>query len=195
MAIGHKEYRFIWLTVEILVVLSAIASVSLLRSVLAGLLERPRVRQGATALLLAGWAGASAALAATDAIWPNWNRFAARMQTMADAGRQTELCGIAVYGIDYWSASYAYFQRDKPIYYPWRPDPADLPAALKQSSAGYNYIMAPAETAVQMPADYRQLSCRSDGTERICLYRRAGHCDAAAASNDLLQSVIASRGY
>lgn len=195
MAIGHKEYRFIWLTVEILLLLSAIASVSLLRSVLGRWMEFRWANRLATVSLLAGWAAASAALAATDKVWPNWDRFAARMQTMADAGRRPELCGLAVYGIDYWSASYSYFQRDEPIYFPWRPVGTDLPVALRQSSPGYNFIMAPARRAAEVPVNYREHSCRSDGSERICLYRRDGPCDPVAAKHDLLQIVIAKYGY
>ncbi len=195
MAIGHKEFRFIWLTVEILLVLSAIASVSLLRSLLPDRFNGRWGRRMAMTLLLAGWTGASAALAATDTIWPNWNLFGARMQVMADAGRRPELCGIAVYGIDYWSASYTYFQRSEPIYFPWRPEPAARPLALKGGAPGYNFIMAPAAATVELPGDYRPLSCRFDGTERICLYRRTGGCDPQSARHLLLQRVIASRGY
>jgi hypothetical protein len=195
MAIGHKEFRFIWLTVEILLVLSAIASVSLLRSLLTDRLNGRWGRRMAMTLLLAGWTGASAALAATDTIWRNWNLFGARMQVMADAGRRPELCGIAVHGIDYWSASYTYFQRSEPIYFPWRPEPAARPLALKEGAPGYNFIMAPAAAAVELPGDYRPLSCRFDGTERICLYRRAGRCDPQSARHLLLQHVIASRGF
>lgn len=193
-AIGHKEYRFIWLTIEIFVLLSAIASAGLLGR----LLDRRRAgkagRAFATALLMAGWAAGSLALAQRDRIWPNWNRFGSRMQATADAGRVEGLCGIAVYRTDYWSASHVYLRRDVPIYFPYRRDRAAANRPLARSAPAYNVILAPAGAAGVMPAGYRMLSCRYDGGQRTCLYRRSGGCDPETAERELLQHVIARRG-
>jgi hypothetical protein len=195
MAIGHKESRFIWLTVEIFVLLSAIASVELARRLLDRRRAGSRAYVIAAILLAVGWAGASAALASTDRTWPNWNRFGARMQATADVGRVPELCGLAVHGIDYWSASHLYLRRDVPIYLPYRRNRAEAVQALARSAPAYNLVMAPAKSAGEIPGDYQQLSCRFDGEEKICLYRRPGGCNSAGAEQELLQRVIADYGY
>lgn len=195
MAIGHKEYRFIWLTIEILVLLSAIASAQLLCRILDRWQAGARARGVAAALLIAGWAGSSVALAVDDRIWPNWNRFGARMQATADAGREPGLCGFAAHQLDFWSVSYVHLRRDVPIYYPFRRNPQRAAAALARSAPAYNLIMAPAEAAGEIPSDYRPLSCRFDGGQRICLYRRGGGCDPAVGERELLQRVIVQYGY
>lgn len=195
MAIGHKEYRFIWLTVEILVLLSAIASAHLLCRILDRWQTGARARGVAAALLIAGWAGSSVALAANDRIWPNWNRFGARMQATADVGRDPRLCGFAAHRLDFWSVSYFHLRRDVPIYYPYRRNPQQAAKALVQSAPAYNVIMAPAKASGDIPSGYHPLSCRFDGGEHICLYRRAGGCDPAAGEPELLQKVIVQYGY
>ena len=195
MAIGHKESRVIWLTVEISILLSAIASTDLIQRVVRRRTDNARALRLAAGLLVLGWAGLSAALAVSDRMWPNWNRFGARMQSMNDAGRLPQLCGIAVHRIDFWSASHFYLRRDVPIYLPYRRDPVQAAQALSRATPAYDLIVAPANAAGEVPPGYRSLSCRFDGSEKICLYRRPGGCDPAAGKTELLQRVIAEYGY
>lgn len=195
MAIGHKEYRFIWLTVQILVLLSAIASADLLQKGLDRWRVADRGRLAAMLGLVALWAATSAALAAADPLWPNWNRFGARTAAVADAGRVDGLCGVAVHGIDYWSATHAYLRSGAPIYHPFRRKPADAAQALWDAAPAYNVIVAPAGLAAIIPPAYRERSCRDDGNERVCVWARSGGCDPAARRGELLQEVIRRHGY
>jgi hypothetical protein len=190
--IAHKEYRFIWLTVEILVLLSAIGSADLLRRLLDWLHAPPRGRITGTAMLLVAWAGGSVGIAQSERAWSGWNHVGASMRATADAGQIGRLCGLAVYRFRYWSASYVYLRRDVPIYLPIRRDPAEDLRVLARHAPAYNIIMAPPwRAALGMPPGYREVSCRKDGSERVCLYQRPGGCTPKGAEFELLQNTIA----
>ena len=193
MAIGHKEYRFIWLTTQTLLMMSAMASVDVLNDAVRRWGAGQKWRRVSMVLLLAGWASLSIALAARDQLWPNWNRFGARTAAVAEAGRVSGLCGVAIHDIEYWSAAYAYLKRDVPLYLPWRKDPAEGYRALAANSPAYNVIVALEDSARNIPPNYRRVHCENDGNERVCVYRRDGGCVPDGAKSELLQSVIASR--
>ncbi|MCL6698495.1 hypothetical protein LZ496_06820 [Sphingomonas sp. NSE70-1] len=191
MAIGHKEYRFVWLTTQTLLLLSALASVDVMTDALRRWDAGQKQRRAAMLMLVAGWAVLSAALSTYDRIWPNWNRFGARTAAVADAGRVRGLCGVAIHDFDYWSAAYAYLKRDVPLYFPWRRGSADSFKVLAANAPAYNVIVAFEDSRRNMPTGYRPVRCENDGNERICVYRRDGGCEPDGAESELLQTVIA----
>lgn len=192
MAIGHKEYRFLWLTVHVLVLLAAIASAELLHRALERRRAGPRTRIASTIALVALWAATSAWLARSGPLWPDWQKFTARMAAMADSGRQPALCGVAIHGIEYWSGSYTYLRRAVPIYMPSWPGAADASKALAAHAEAYDAVVAPAGSA--LPRGYHRVSCRDDGNETICVSRRAGGCTAAGHEAELLQHALERHG-
>lgn len=192
MAIGHKEYRFLWLTVHVLVVLSAIASAELLHRALERRNAGPRARIAGALALVVLWAGTSAWLVRSDPLRTDWNKFAARMAAMSDAGQHPGLCGVAIYGIQYWSGSYTYLRRDVPIYIPSWPGAADGPETLAAHAEAYDIIVAP--VASPLPHGYRRTGCRADDNETICISRRPGGCSATGHESKLLMRALERHG-
>jgi GPI mannosyltransferase 3 len=181
--IAHKEYRFIFLTVELVVLLAALGSVDYARRAL------PRWSAAAiAALTLGSWGAASLALALAVSDWrPN----SAGNELATLAGRDPALCGMAYQDMGYHRiGGYAYLHRDIPIYLPvWQ---------NKDGSIGFSPAGAPAWNTLfalrhsPVPAGYAALACR--GT--ICLYRRPGGCaenDAARATR--LQTALLRDDY
>lgn len=179
--IGHKEYRFVWLSVLVLVVLAAIASVDLADRLLA---RRPSRRP--RALLAPGlpclvWAGASlAAFLATGGAGALRSGAAITRQAIA-AAALPETCAVAVPDADRKTLAHAFLPRPVDLYLV--PDPMNegkaplSPAILDAADA--LVLTGP----VRPPEPYRQIGCADEAGKRACLFLREGDChnrDAAA---------------
>lgn len=177
--IAHKEYRFIWLSMFLIVVLAAISSVSLI--------ERLAARHGRElagwmlAALCLGWVGASLA-AEHQSGGARTLRGGAPIPLAAQAGvGQTgsagaEACGIAIPDQSRAHLVPALLAREVPLYV--APEAvmagkAALPAGVIASA---NVLVFP-----QLPAgaqDYAELGCEQNGAIRACTYVRPGGCTA-----------------
>ncbi|MEO6114054.1 MAG: hypothetical protein ABIP07_06375, partial [Sphingomicrobium sp.] len=94
--IGHKEYRYLWLSMQIVLLLAAFGSVELLRSSLFGRrLTNPEGR-AATIGLIAAWAAMSLGLAATETYRLGWRKSGDPSRLAAAAMRDPKVCGLAV---------------------------------------------------------------------------------------------------
>ena len=183
MAIGHKEYRFIWLTVEILVLLAAIGSAQVLALVLDHIGAGRRRRAAYGIALVLAWGSVSGALAMVAPI--NWRGLAAGGRVTALAGRDPRICGIALDGVAYWVAGYSTLRRPLPIY-----DPLSA-VRLQRGAPAYNAIIGAPDAA--LPPAYRRRACFSDPAEARCLYVRAGGCDPAAGRGYRLADSMRAR--
>lgn len=171
--IGHKEYRFIWLSTLTLLVLAAIASVHLADRIAAR-------RHGRTA--------GPAAVAAVCLSWLAMSLFSAHItggfaafrggsaipRLAIDAARRPEVCGIAIAeafnthlvpsmmppGAPLSVAPQGVMDRKRPL-------PADLAASA-------NALVMEERPLGAEP--YRRVSCLPLGRERPCLYIRPGTC-------------------
>ena len=174
--IDHKEYRYIWLSLEIFLLIAAFGSVDLLRPIFRR--HSPGQLEGrvATAALVAIWAVASALLASTpthrqDFRWENDPARAA-----AAAIQDPATCGLAVPRRTYWQFGYVLLHANKPLYMigskgpvtRWAPGPA---------SGGFNALLSWANDPPP-PAPWVKRSCsgRLLPRERTCLYVRPGGC-------------------
>ena len=174
--IAHKEYRFVWLSTFVILVLAAIASVSLT--------ERLAARRGQT--LKAGyliglgglWLIASVAAEARSG-GARVLRGGAPIPLAALAGTERGgICGIAL--PDQWRAHLvpALLPGEVPLYVaPMRvlDGGETLPATL---TAAANALVFPA-----LPGGapgYREITCKTNGTVRACLYVRPGSCAPSA---------------
>lgn len=171
----HKEYRFIWLSVLVIVVLAAIASVTLAQR----LLERrgKLLSPAALALICAGWLGLSMA-ANLQTGGARSLRGGAPIPLMAvQAAQRPAICGIAL--PNQWRAHLV---------------PALLPRAVPLFVASGTVITQDGALAPELAAAanalvfasrpkgaeaYREISCRSNGTVKACLFIRTGGCTAA----------------
>jgi hypothetical protein len=197
--IGHKEYRFIFLSVAILVIVAAIGSAELL------LRARPRlsVRRAriAAAALAALWLGTSAALAHRGALERSWTAGVAGAQASEALAKAPELCGVALFGLDLWTAGgYAHLHRNVPLYVVEPPFDAGAEPPIESVTPAFNGILAPETRRASVPNGYRLLGCSDPrtgvdpaqmlATVRVCAYLREGGCNAQASGGREIQAVM-----
>ena len=183
MTIGHKEYRFICLTTQIFMLLAAIGSAELVSR----LPEERQRRAGGRALVVA-WGLASLALALARPMPPYAEDFAAKLRVARAAGRDTALCGIAIWGTPYWAVGgYAYVHRAVPLYLPRRLRRADERADFLRGIPAYNGVIAPAAGSLSRQTLYRPAMCDGNDPTHLCLWVRPGACTPAAARDFEIQ--------
>ncbi len=186
--IGHKEWRYLWLSAHILLVLAAVGSVNLARLTWAGRrIERPEAGR-VSAALVALWGGASLMLALSPA-YSHWRDEGSGSRLAGIAGRNAGVCGLAVPAYRYPEFGHAFVHRPIPLYAlgTERPPTISDPGA---SSAGFNAIIA--ETSrPRPPAFTKRIACGGSGDRRACLYLRPGNCAPNAASEQRrMQAVL-----
>ena len=188
LAIGHKEYRFILLTTQIVVLLAGIGTVDRV----AGL--KAKSRDMALAAAVAVWVIASLLLGTTGSSDPGWRRHGAGYALMRQAAER-RTCGVALFGGDYWSPwGQLWLHGATPTYYLRGPDAAGETRLAARIRPAYDAAIAPPDRT-SVPAGYRQLACEGGGNERMCLWMRTGGCVADAASDhQLLQRVMERNG-
>lgn len=199
MLIGHKEYRFIFLTVSIFVILAAMGSVDLMERLRKG---APRLRDSpllTPLALLTGWALLSGSLAASKPMSDRWTGYQGPLVAMKTVGLYPGSCGVALYRGKTWVAGYTYLHRAIPIYLPGVLAPDSTPATqLAAASPAYNAILAAPMATTEMPRGYRFKGCfgRSTGVRHdgaVCLFVRPGGCDPAAGEDLRIQKVLLRR--
>jgi hypothetical protein len=170
--IAHKEYRFVWLSTLLIVVLAAIASVSLA--------ERLAAARGRalSAWMLAGlglvWLGASLAAEHQSGGARTLRGGSPIPLAALDAARRPQTCGIAI--PDQWRAHLvpALLPRAVPLYVA----PESVMAGKQALPAG----VASAADALVFPAlpagatGYVAAGCKANAVLRACLYVRPGPC-------------------
>ncbi|MEO5640372.1 MAG: hypothetical protein ABIQ98_01235, partial [Sphingomicrobium sp.] len=181
---GHKEYRFIWLSVQILLVLAAIGSVEVLRRGVAGH-RRERPESGAsTGLLVAGWAGLSLLLAVQPAYRVHWRNSGDASRLASEAVRDPAVCGLVVPEQKWAYFGYGLLHRDKPLFVLMTEGPESIasPGALAQS---FNAALSWGAG----PPGFTKVACREGEPHRTCLFRRPGPCRIdEAARTHLMQN-------
>jgi GPI mannosyltransferase 3 len=106
-----------------------------------------------------------------------------------------ELCGLALY-ITYFTYLPGREQLvgGSPLYALHPMDPiveGHLPALAKKHAPAFNRILAPLDSASDLPADFSRRSCATmiDGGV-ACIFARGGGCDAAAAGRFAINDVL-----
>ena len=182
--IPHKEYRYIWLSMQIILLLAAFGSVDLLRSQLFGrkLAEPGAVK--ATVAVIAVWAAMSLGLAATGTYRLDWRASGDPSRLAAKALHEPAVCGLAVPRGPYTWFGYSLLHRNKPVFLvPSYGEPSlERPAA---SAPGYNALLAFAKNRPP-PGPWVKGECMGGVRDRVCLYRRPGGCTIDAVSKPYL---------
>nr|WP_294847070.1 hypothetical protein [uncultured Sphingomonas sp.] len=187
--VDHKEYRYIWLTVEIMLLLAALGSVDLLKSTLLGRKLKDPGGADATVGLAVAWIAVSAALAITPVHRDGFRIENDPARLASKALHSPAVCGIAVPRYTYWQFGYALLHVDKPVFLI---SSAGTPrtSAPGASAAGYNSMLIWSDDAPP-PAPWRKLGCTGTGKERSCLMMRPGGCEMTKAAHDeLYQQVL-----
>jgi hypothetical protein len=190
--IEHKEYRFIFLSVALLIIAAALGSADWAQM----MRDRPAWRRWALPVVAGGWVLVSLGLAqATKPMHDNWMRGTGAAGLAAELRADPEFCGLALY--------ITHFQylpgRERlvggaPLYALHPTDPlasGQLPALARKHEAAFNRILAPADSASDLPADFSRRSCANmDKDGLVCIFVRGGGCDAAAAGPFAINDVL-----
>lgn len=194
MAIGHKEYRFIFLTVTILIILAAIGSAEL--AVRLSAQFNIRASYVIPALLLL-WLGSSTNLAVAEPMQSRWTAFGPGMQLVRKYGAAPGSCGLALHHLRFWqTGGYSYLHRDIPTYLTGWSDADQMNRRdFLNAAAGFNGIIAP-QGSISASYGYRSVECAGFGADanaanaRLCLYVRPGGCNQRAAEHWTVQNVL-----
>ena len=189
--IGHKEYRFIFLSVVLLILLAALGSADWIQWLRA---KRGAWRRLALPAVAGGWALISGLLATTGTMPDNWMRGAGAAQLAAALRDDPALCGLALYKTPF----HLLPGRDRlvgrsPLYALHPADPlagGDLAAAAHKVAPAFNRILARRDSAADLPAGFSQRDCASVGGADVCIFARSGGCDGAAAAPFVLNDVL-----
>ena len=185
--IVHKEYRFILLSMAILVLLAAIGTADVVETIAA---RRGAGRRRLVVLAAFGWCTASLSVATAPSFSQPWQREKPGLDAFAYLHGQPRLCGVALTGLDWvHSGGQTYLHRRVPIYLSDVPGP--VPEWIRQNGAGFDTVVATRADGATMPAPYALDRCFSAGAGDACIYRRPGPCDAAAAAHFEINKVLA----
>ncbi len=171
--VGHKEYRYLWLSIDALLLLAAFGSVDFLKLAKlpkwAGILSRNPIGWA-----VGFWAILSLSLALTPTYRTDWREAGGPSRLAAETLRDPRVCGLAVPLGPYARFGYALLHQPKPVFLigigrsPSRRDPA-------WASAGFNAMLAwegePQPKGFPLKGD-----CMGSGDDRLCAYRRPGGC-------------------
>jgi hypothetical protein len=188
--IGHKEYRFIFLSVALFIIIAALGSADWIQ----WLGANRAWRRWALPVVAGGWALISGALAATGTMPDNWMRGTGAAQLAAELRGDPALCGLALYNTPF----HLLPGRDRlvgrsPLYALYPADPAadrDLAAVAQKAAPAFNRILSRRDSATDLPAGFSQRDCASVGGADVCIFTRSGGCDAAAAAPFVLNDVL-----
>ena len=182
--VPHKEYRYIWPSIQILLLIAAFGSVELLRSSLFGRKLADPGGVKATVAIIAAWAAMSLGLALTETYRLGWRASGEPSRLAAQAMRDPAVCGLAVPREPYTWFGYSLLHAPKPLF---------LIPSRGSPSLGQPGTTAPADNALLVfAADpppggaWVPGACRGGVRDRACLYRRPGGCRIDPANRKYL---------
>lgn len=203
MAVGHKEFRFILLTLTILIVLAAIGSVDVMRLV-RRVVGRGRQRRW-TVGLVALWAGLCGYQVAADAHADRWRWSRDALADARRLGDDRGACGILIEAGQLWHYPRIVLHNPVPVYLYERVLPSAPAPTADAIARGVNRIVRTEPGAqVPIPAGFTRVSCRSRAdelmteskearTRMMCTWARPGTCDATALRDWVAQRVLVRR--
>jgi GPI mannosyltransferase 3 len=192
--IGHKEYRFIFLSVVLFIIVAALGSADWIQ----WLRTKHGWRRSALPAVAGGWLLMSGGLAATGIMPDIWMRGIGAAQLAAELRHDPSLCGLALYKTPFHllpgrnrlvggSGLYAFHPAD--------PTASDnLAFAAQKAAPAFNRILSRRDSAKDLPAGFSQRDCASVGGADVCIFARTGGCDAAAAAPFVLNDVLVRVG-
>lgn len=176
----HKEYRFIYPVLPLILTLAGIGSAEVVERVRAGL-RTPILRSALVVGLPLFWVTTSAILARGREFYPLWYRDAGSIEAVRSIDADPAACGVALYPETVWdrSGGYAHLRRGLSLF-GW----AD--GVPQERTMAFNYMIS------YKAADFSGLGFQNEGCWQeppgrtqivgpICLWRRPGTCSPDAA--------------
>jgi GPI mannosyltransferase 3 len=169
--IAHKEVRFIYPVLPILMTLAALGLVEI-ASVLS---TRQNLSLTSEGIVIVGLAFCLLTSATFTWSFPRWNQHAGGLIIMDRLSRDSSVCGIGLYGISWaWTGGYAHLHQNVPMIV------VSSENQLQEQLPGFN-VLVTGETLSDRTMGFESEGCRKGG----CLYRRAGPCLASPAYNEV----------
>jgi len=186
-AVAHKEYRFIYPALLLMVFCASLGTAELLRW-----FQQRRAgsaaSRGALFVACVAWLVSSFALAFAPTMRPEWTRGRAGIELMSRAGREAR-CGVGLLAAWSWTGGYSSLHRDLPLYLlDWDRD--------RWNTQAFDAWILPQGVLDPRLARYRLVQCDvqgAAGAEALCLWIRSGGCDATGATNEA-QHVLDTTG-
>ncbi|MBR0933970.1 4-amino-4-deoxy-L-arabinose transferase [Bradyrhizobium jicamae] len=181
--IGHKEYRFIFLSVVLFVILAALGSVDWI----VALRSRRAWRPWAVPFVAGVWALLSLALAgASETMRDNWMRGIGAARLAAELRGDPDTCGLALYNLPFHLLpGRERLSGPSPLYALQPGDPlarGHLKELVQTTSPAFNRILARPDAAADLPAAFSRRSCAAVGNGDACIFARSGACAATSAA-------------
>jgi hypothetical protein len=176
--LAHKEVRFIYPLIPILITLAALGVVELARELdhLVKVRISPKV---VVAIALAAFALFSAFLSPE---FPYWDEKASAMVMVDRLSRDPQVCGLGIKGISWFNTGgYTHLHRNVPIVL------LSEGVWLDRESSSVNTVIARG-TRPRIPNDFALKGC----SDSICLYQRTGSCSSPQA--DEVNAVLRQTG-
>jgi hypothetical protein len=169
--IAHKEFRYIYPVLPLLLPLASIGLIDSLQAVEKWTKWRstPQIRVliAATFVLASSFALASK--------FPRWAKARGGLRAFSRLSVDSQACALAVYQVHWWdTGGYTYLHRAIPIFL--FSESRDLDSVAQS----FNRIVAPEAAGEPLPG-YSVSSC-SDG---ICVYQRSGACEKAGSQFEI----------
>ena len=186
-AVAHKEYRFIYPALLLIVFCASQGTAELLRWFQQGQAGSTASR-GALFVACAAWLALSLTLAVAPTMRPEWSRGRAGVELMARAGREAR-CGVGLLAAWSWTGGYSSLHVNLPLYLlDWDRD--------RWNTQAFDAWILPQGVLDPRPAGYRLVQCDvqgAAGVEALCLWIRNGGCNATGATNEA-QHVLDATG-
>lgn len=190
--IGHKEYRFIFLSVVLLIIVAALGSADWIQSLRARRAWRP----WALPMITGAWALLSVLLVgASQEMRDDWMRGVGAARLAADLRGDPELCGLALYNLPFHLLPGRERLSGSSPLYSLQPNDllaqGRLPAVVQATNPAFNRVLARPDSAADLPAGFSRRSCARVGNGDACIFARNGTCGAIPAAapftiNDVL---------
>ena len=190
MAVPHKEYRFVLLAIDLLVLLAAVGSVDLAQILVRRWPDRRRLMMP---LLGAAWFAMSVTVALTKPFAHNWGAGRDQLTSLAGAGARPDICGLALFeAVDHPRASYAFLNRNIPVLLF---EGRIAGQAVLANQSRFNVVIAPRLARADLPPGYRLDHClsaqKSVQKQRSCTFVRPGTCHGG--SGDFAYNAVLTR--
>ena len=192
--IDHKEYRFIFLSVTLLILIAALGSVDWI----AMLRAKPKWRRWSVPIIASGWVGVSAVLAMTGTMPGYWMRGIGAAKLTSRLKADAQMCGLALYDVPIFLMP----GRDRlvgraPLYALYSGDPlaaGHLAAIALKASPAFNRVLAYHSMEKELPSNFGERGCESVSGAEVCIFARDGGCEADPASSFEINDVMARTG-
>jgi len=170
-AVGHKETRYIYSVISILIILAALG----MAEVASWLTNRGRSRPALRAAVVAGlvFCAVTSWLMAPRFLY--WDKNSGTMVAFDRLSEDSDTCGVGLYGVPwFYTGGYTHLHRNVPII------PVSNPLELDAHVPNFNRLVAPARLA-DLPPAFSIDSCWNG----ICLYRRSGSCASSHPQDEI----------